>query len=52
MISSDLPEILGVTDRIIVMKNGSIAGELDRREANEEKVIALAAGVGTNQKGA
>ena len=50
MISSDLPEILGVSDRIIVMKEGEIAGELDHTEATEDKVILLAAGVG--QKGA
>ena len=49
MISSDLPEILGVSDRIIVMKEGEIAGELDYREATEDKVISLAAGAG--QKG-
>lgn len=48
MISSDLPEILGVSDRIIVMKEGKIAGELDREEANEENVIAIATGVQTN----
>lgn len=45
MISSDLSEVLGVSDRIIVMKNGKIAGELSREEATEELVIALAAGV-------
>ena len=45
MISSDLNEVLGVSDRIIVMKNGRIAGELSREEATEEQVIAIAAGV-------
>lgn len=50
MISSDLPEILGVSDRIIIMRDGKVAGELSKEEANEEKVIALAAGVQTNQK--
>jgi len=50
MISSDLPEILGVSDRIIVMKEGKVAGELSKEEANEEIVIAIAAGVQTNQK--
>jgi len=44
MISSDLMEILGVSDRIIVMQSGTIVGELDGREATEEKVIAMAAG--------
>jgi ABC-type sugar transport system ATPase subunit len=52
MISSDLPEILGVSDRILVIREGRIAGELNRGEANEERVIALAAGVQSNAKGA
>lgn len=44
MISSDLPEILGVSDRIVVIKEGSVAGEIPASEATEEKVIAMAAG--------
>lgn len=44
MISSDLTEILGLSDRIIVMKSGKIAGELPGATATEEAVIALAAG--------
>jgi ABC-type sugar transport system ATPase subunit len=44
MISSDLTEILGLSDRIYVMKSGRIAGELDGRKATEESVIALATG--------
>ena len=44
MISSDLPEILGMSDRILVMQNGVIAGEISGRDATEESVIALAAG--------
>lgn len=51
MISSDLPEVLGVSDRIIVMREGKIAGELSRDAATEENVIALAAGVQNNRKG-
>jgi len=46
MISSDLPEILGVSDRIVVMKDGGIVGVLDHSEATEDKVIALATGAG------
>ncbi len=42
VISSELPEVLGLGDRIIVMKEGRIAGELPRGEATEEKVLALA----------
>ncbi len=44
MISSDLTEILGLSDRIIVMKSGQIVGELTGAAATEETVIALAAG--------
>lgn len=45
VISSELPELLKVSDRILVMREGSIAGELAREEATEEKVMALATGV-------
>ena len=42
MVSSELPEILGVADRIVVMQNGRITGQLHRSEATEEGVLALA----------
>ena len=45
MISSDLLEVLGLSDRVVVMKEGRIAGELNRAEATEERVVALATGV-------
>lgn len=45
MVSSDLPEILGVSDRIIVVHEGNIAGELSKTEATEEKIMKLATGV-------
>ncbi len=41
-ISSELPEILGLSDRIYVMQNGRITGELTGASATEEKVLALA----------
>jgi ribose transport system ATP-binding protein len=44
MVSSDLPEILGVSDRVIVVHEGTIAGELDKTEATEEKIMSLATG--------
>ena len=44
MISSDLGEILGLSDRIYVMKSGGIAGEVAGADATEESVIALATG--------
>ena len=42
VISSELPEALGLADRIIVMRHGRIAGELSRTEATEEKILRLA----------
>lgn len=42
MISSELPEILGMSDRVLVMNHGRIAGELDRYDASEERVVELA----------
>jgi ABC-type sugar transport system ATPase subunit len=44
MISSDLPEILEMSDLIAVMQGRTIAGILDRDEATQEKVLALALG--------
>ena len=43
MVSSELPEILGVAHRIMVMRSGEISGILSRDEATEEKVMHLAA---------
>jgi ABC-type sugar transport system ATPase subunit len=40
MISSDLPELLGLCDRIYVMKDGRITGEFSREEATQEKLLA------------
>jgi ABC-type sugar transport system ATPase subunit len=45
LISSDLTEVLGMSDRILVMREGRIEGELSRTEATEERIIAYAAGV-------
>ncbi|HEV7790655.1 MAG TPA: sugar ABC transporter ATP-binding protein [Pseudonocardia sp.] len=42
MVSSELPEVLGLADRIIVMQNGRITGELPRAGATEEGILALA----------
>ncbi|MBA3414045.1 MAG: sugar ABC transporter ATP-binding protein [Chloroflexia bacterium] len=43
MISSELPEVIGMSDRIVVMRNGGIVGELPR-DATEREIMALAAG--------
>lgn len=44
MVSSELPEVIGMSDRIMVIREGSIAGVLDRSEATQEKIITLATG--------
>ena len=44
MISSELPEILGMSDRIVVMHAGSVSGILSREEATQKKILALALG--------
>lgn len=42
LVSSELPEVIGLSDRIIVMRNQRIAGEINREEATEEKVLRYA----------
>ena len=44
MISSELPEILGMSDRIYVMGSGQIKGELDWKEATQETILGYAIG--------
>jgi ribose transport system ATP-binding protein len=45
LISSELPEILGMSDRVLVMREGRIVGEVSRSAASEEQLVAMAAGV-------
>lgn len=45
MVSSELPEVLGMSHRILVIREGRIAAELSRAEATPDRVIAVAAGV-------
>lgn len=49
MISSELPEILRMSDRILVMREGKIVGELARAEASEERIMMLATGLTMEQ---
>ncbi|NUB02474.1 ATP-binding cassette domain-containing protein [Azospirillum melinis] len=42
LISSELPEILGMSDRVLVMERGRLSGEVDGRDATEESLLALA----------
>ncbi|WP_404401998.1 sugar ABC transporter ATP-binding protein [Pelagibacterium halotolerans] len=44
MISSDMEEVIGVSDRIVVMRDGAIAGELRRRDFSEHNILTLAVG--------
>ena len=44
MISSDLPEVLALADRVVVMRDGRVAGELSRSEMSEEAIMRLAVG--------
>ncbi len=44
MISSELPEVLGMCDRILVMHEGKLSGELSRAEATQEAIMRLATG--------
>jgi len=46
MVSSELPEVLGLSDRILVMRDGRIAGRFEREDATEEKLMAAAIGAG------
>lgn len=45
MISSELPEILGISDRIIVMHRGRITGELEDKDATQEKIMHYAVNI-------
>ena len=42
MISSEMPELIGMSDRIIVMCNGEITGEVSKDDATQESIMALA----------
>ncbi len=44
MVSSELPEILGISDRIYVMHEGELVGEVSRKEASEEGIMTYASG--------
>ena len=44
LISSELPEVMGMSDRILVMREGRLVGETTRADATEELLVGLAAG--------
>ena len=43
VVSSEMPELLGICDRILVMSNGILAGEVDARSTSQEEILTLAA---------
>ena len=43
VVSSEMPELLGITDRIMVMSNGYLSGILDTKDATQEEIMRLAA---------
>ncbi|TBT57241.1 L-arabinose ABC transporter ATP-binding protein AraG [Vibrio parahaemolyticus] len=51
VVSSDLPEVLGISDRVMVMKEGAVTGELQRHEFKEQTALSLAM-LGNNQAAA
>ncbi|KRF09782.1 sugar ABC transporter ATP-binding protein [Paenibacillus sp. Soil787] len=51
MISSELPEVLGMSDRILVMHEGKISGEFTQEEATQEKIMLSATGGGNRHAG-
>jgi ABC-type sugar transport system ATPase subunit len=49
LISSYLPELINLCDRVLVLRDGAIAGELQRDELSEERIAELATGVRTQE---
>jgi rhamnose transport system ATP-binding protein len=52
MISSELPEVLQISDRILVMREGQLMTELAHADASEEKILAAATGQAAGAEGA
>jgi ABC-type sugar transport system ATPase subunit len=48
LITSEMPELLAMSDRIIVMHRGSITAEFDSKQATQEKILHAAMGIQTN----
>ncbi len=51
MISSELPEVLGMSDRVLVMRGGRIVGQFDRKDATPDAVGAAMTALGRRQPG-
>lgn len=52
LVSSEMPEVLGMSDRILVMHEGRISGEFDVKDADQEKLLACAVGKNINEEAA
>ena len=50
MVSSELPELLGMADRIVVIRQGKVSGILNRKDATEEKIMTLASTLKNTKK--
>ena len=50
MISSELPEIIGMCDRTLIMHEGDVTGELNRNEFSQEAIMRFAIGVKEEEK--
>jgi ABC-type sugar transport system ATPase subunit len=46
LISSEMPEVIGMSDRILVMHEGRLVGSLTRKDATQERILSLALGRG------
>ncbi|MDT0684703.1 sugar ABC transporter ATP-binding protein [Roseicyclus sp. F158] len=51
MISSEMQEVIGLADRVMVMRTGEVAGTLTKTEMTEDKIVRLAVGLGANEEG-
>ncbi|GEM75826.1 ribose ABC transporter ATP-binding protein RbsA [Vibrio sagamiensis] len=52
LVSSEMPEVLGMSDRIMVMHEGRVTGEFDAKDADQEKLLACAVGKNINEEAA
>lgn len=52
LVSSEMPEVLGMSDRILVMHEGHISGEFMAHEADQEKLLACAVGKNVSEEAA
>ncbi|OOF23060.1 ribose ABC transporter ATP-binding protein RbsA [Salinivibrio sp. IB574] len=52
LVSSEMPEVLGMSDRILVMHEGRVCGEFDAKDANQETLLACAVGKDANEDAA